>query len=72
MQLTSHSCSMDSKDPVAKSLNINKCCASSENLEDSCIFACDVGVMKSPFSTFTWEPYAGFKVLYYYIASSLK
>ena len=63
---------MDIKDPVAKSLNINKCCTSSDNLEDSFIFACDVGVMTSPVATLTWGPYAGFILSQYFVASSLK
>ena len=71
MQSSLHSCPMDSKDPVAKSLNINTCCASSDNSEDSFIFACDVGVMTSLFVTFTWGPYAGFMLSQYSIASLL-
>ena len=63
---------MDSKDHVAKLLNMNTCCASSDNSEDSFIFACDVGVMTSPFDTFTWGPYANFMLSQYFIASSLK
>ena len=72
MQLPPHSCPMDIKDPVANSLIMNTCCASSDNLEDSFIFAYDVGVMASPFATFTWVPYAGFMLSQYSIASSLK
>ena len=63
---------MDSKDPVTKSLNTNKCCALSDNSDDSCIFACNVGVVTSPFSTFTCGTYAGFTLSQYSIASSLK
>ena len=72
MQSLSHSCPMDSKDRVAKSLNTNSCCASSDNSDDSCIFACDVGVMASPFATFAWGPYAGFKLSQCFTAASLK
>ena len=72
MQSSSHNCPIDSKDPVAKSLNRNTCWALSVRSEDRCIFACDVGVMTSPFATLTCGPNAGLTLLQNDIASSLK
>ena len=60
MQSSLHSRPMDSNDPVARSSNMKTCCASSDNSEESFIFACDVSVMILPLATLTCGPYADF------------
>ena len=71
MQSSTHSCPLDSKDPVAESLNLKTCCASSDNSVESFIFTCAVGVMTLPLATLICGLYAGFILSQYSVTSLL-